>query len=69
MPVNHLIPGDGPGKEEVRKAVGLGCLRPKLPQNPAGGSVWHGPEWMGYCAPSMADIHSGSSFLTPPGTP
>lgn len=55
MPVNHLIPGDGPGKEEVRKAVGLGCLRPKLPQNPAGGSMWQGPEWMGHCAPSMAD--------------
>ena len=39
MPVNHLVPGDGSGQEEVRKAVGLGCLRPQLPQNPAGGSV------------------------------
>ena len=69
MPVNHLVPGDGSGQEEVRKAVGLGCLRPQLPQNPAGGSVWQGPEWMGYCAPIMADIHPESCFLTPPGTP
>lgn len=69
MLMNHLIP-DGSGGEEVRKAMGLGCLRPQLPQNPAGGSMWQGPEWMGYCAPSMADIHPESCFLThlaPPG--
>lgn len=65
MPMNHLIPDAFQEEEEVRKAMGLGCLRPQLPQNPAGRSMWQGPEWMGfYCAPSMADIHPESSFLT-----